>query len=133
MTDAAAPPASQRAPELPRHRNPIGNLLRGALIGVVETVPGVSGGTVALVTGIYDELIGAGHEMTAAARRLVTGPDRIGGMSTHLRGVPWILVIPLLFGMAAAGVTVAVPVRRLGEQKRKTMRAFFLGRVAGSM
>ena len=40
MTDTA--PADT---DLPRHRNPLGNLLRGALIGVVETVPGVSGGT----------------------------------------------------------------------------------------
>lgn len=133
MTDAAAPPASQRAPELPRHRNPIGNLLRGALIGVVETVPGVSGGTVALVTGIYDELIGAGHEMTAAARRLITGPDRLAGMRTHLRAVPWILVIPLLIGMAGAVLTVAGPVSRLVEQHPQTMRALFLGLVAGSV
>lgn len=133
MTDAVAPPASQRAPELPRHRNPIGNLLRGALIGVVETVPGVSGGTVALVTGIYDELIGAGHEMTAAARRLITGPDRLAGMRTHLRALPWILVIPLLIGMAGAVLTLAGPVSRLVEQHPQTMRALFLGLVAGSV
>lgn len=37
MTDAPAPP----------RRHPLGNLARGALIGVVETIPGVSGGTVA--------------------------------------------------------------------------------------
>ena len=133
MTDAAAPASSPRAPSLPQHRNPIGNLLRGALIGVVETVPGVSGGTVALVTGIYDELIGAGHEMTAAARRLLTGPDRLAGMRTHLRAVPWILVIPLLIGMAAAVLTVAGPVSRLVEQHPQTMRALFLGLVAGSV
>jgi putative membrane protein len=30
---------------------------KGALIGVANTVPGVSGGTIAVVTGIYDELM----------------------------------------------------------------------------
>src|SRR5699024_12321442 len=116
MTDAAAPASSPRAPSLPQHRNPLGNLLRGALIGVVETMPGVGVGTVALVTGIYDELIGAGNEMTAAPRRLLTGPDRLAGMRTHLRSVPWILVIPRLIGVAAAVLTVAGPVSLLVEQ-----------------
>ena len=35
----------------------MGVLLRGAAMGVAEVVPGVSGGTIAFVTGIYRELI----------------------------------------------------------------------------
>ncbi|MER3394990.1 MAG: DUF368 domain-containing protein, partial [Microcella pacifica] len=36
--------------------------VRGALIGLAEIVPGVSGGTIALIVGVYDALIdGAGH------------------------------------------------------------------------
>lgn len=137
MTDAAHTATSQRAspeePVLPRHRNPLGNLLRGALIGVVETVPGVSGGTVALVTGIYDELIEAGHHLTAAARRLLTGPDRRAGAIEHLRAVSWVLVIPLMIGMAGAVLLAAGPVSRLVEAHPQTMRALFLGLVAGSV
>lgn len=128
MTDTA--PADT---DLPRHRNPLGNLLRGVLIGVVETVPGVSGGTVALVTGIYDELIEAGHRITAAARRLVTGPERVVGAREQLRGVNWLLVLPLLVGMAAAVLTIAGPVAGLVEDHPETMRALFLGLVAGSV
>ncbi len=132
MTDIA-PPAAPADTALPRHRNPLGNLLRGALIGVVETVPGVSGGTVALVTGIYDELIEAGHRITAAARRLVTGPERVVGAREQLRGVNWLLVLPLLVGMVAAVLTVAGPVTGLVEDHPETMRALFLGLVAGSV
>ena len=132
MTDTA-PAAAPADTALPRHRNPLGNLLRGALIGVVETVPGVSGGTVALVTGIYDEAIEAGHRVTAAARRLVTGPDRVAGAQEQLRGVNWLLVLPLLVGMAAAVLTVAGPVAGLVEDHPLTMRALFLGLVAGSV
>lgn len=131
MTDTA--PAAPADTDLPRHRNPLGNLLRGALIGVVETVPGVSGGTVALVTGIYDELIEAGHRITAAARRLVTGPERVAGAREQVRGVNWLLVLPLLVGMAAAVLTVAGPVAGLVEDHPETMRALFLGLVAGSV
>ena len=132
MTDTA-PAAAPADTALPRHRNPLGNLLRGALIGVVETVPGVSGGTVALVTGIYDELIEAGHRITAAARRLVTGPERVVRACEQLRGVNWLLVLPLLVGMAAAVLTVAGPVTGLVEDHPETMRALFLGLVAGSV
>lgn len=35
----------------------VGLMGKGALIGVANTVPGVSGGTIAVVTGIYDELM----------------------------------------------------------------------------
>ena len=132
MTDTA-PAAAPADTALPRHRNPVGNLLRGALIGVVETVPGVSGGTVALVTGIYDELIEAGHRITAAARRLVTGPERVVRACEQLRGVNWLLVLPLLVGMAAAVLTVAGPVTGLVEDHPEMMRALFLGLVAGSV
>lgn len=132
MTDTA-PAAAPADTAPPRHRNPLGNLLRGVLIGVVETVPGVSGGTVALVTGIYDELIEVGHRITAAARRLVTGPDRLAGAREQLRGVNWLLVLPLLVGMATAVLTIAGPVAGLVEDHPETMRALFLGLVAGSV
>ena len=36
----------------------VGVCLRGLAMGMAEAAPGVSGGTIALVTGIYDELVG---------------------------------------------------------------------------
>lgn len=139
MTEAASNAAPVRSTgtagstDGPRHRNVVGNLLRGALIGVVETIPGVSGGTVALVTGIYDELIEAGHLLTLAARRMLTGPDRWAGMRGHLRAVPWVLVLPLIVGMAVAVLTAAGPVAALVETHPQTMRAAFFGLVLGSV
>ncbi|MDN5898719.1 MAG: DUF368 domain-containing protein [Brachybacterium sp.] len=138
MTDATQPnspvisPSGDGSPA-PRRRSLVGNLLRGALIGVVETVPGVSGGTVALVTGIYDEMIDSGHQVTAAARVLVTGPHRLRSAREKLRAVSWRLVIPLLIGMAAAVLTIAGPIGHLVETSPQAMRALFLGLVAGSV
>jgi len=37
----------------------IKNFLNGLAFGITETVPGVSGGTIAIILGFYDELIGA--------------------------------------------------------------------------
>ncbi len=138
MTDAAlpdAPPAASAKPAAPPgpRRSLLGNLLRGLLIGVVETVPGVSGGTVALVTGVYGELIDSGHHLTAAARCLLTGKRTRTRALAHLRAVSWRCVIPLAIGMVAAVLTVAGPVGRLVESHPQTMRALFLGLVAGSV
>ena len=138
MTDAALPHESvRRTPgddvPVPPRRSLLGNLLRGALIGVVETVPGVSGGTVALVTGIYDDLIASGHQLTAALRALVTGPRRVSRARQELAAVSWRLVIPLLIGMAAAVLTVAGPIGHLVETRPQLMRALFFGLVAGSV
>jgi len=36
-----------------------GLYLRGIAMGAADLVPGVSGGTIALITGIYDELLGS--------------------------------------------------------------------------
>ena len=138
MTDAASPDAPAAASATPAaargpRRSLLGNLLRGLLIGVVETVPGVSGGTVALVTGVYEELIDSGHHLTAAARSLLTGPQRRARALEHLRAVSWRCVLPVALGMVAAVLTIAGPVGRLVESHPQAMRALFLGLVAGSV
>ncbi|MXX28241.1 MAG: DUF368 domain-containing protein, partial [Gammaproteobacteria bacterium] len=50
--------ATQQAPSAGRERRPwAGLFVRGLAMGAVEVVPGVSGGTIAFVTGIYRELV----------------------------------------------------------------------------
>ncbi|MGQ4568865.1 DUF368 domain-containing protein [Dermabacteraceae bacterium P9123] len=117
----------------PRKTSIVGNLLRGALIGAVETIPGVSGGTVALVTGIYDDLIVSAHSAVSAARVLVTGPDRWEGCKARLAEVNWRLVLPVVVGMAFAVLTVAGPISHLVKTQPEPMRALFLGLVLGSI
>ena len=34
-------------------------LLKGMLMGIADLIPGVSGGTIALITGVYKDLISA--------------------------------------------------------------------------
>ena len=38
-------------------KNPIGVGLRGIAMGAADVIPGVSGGTIAFITGIYEELL----------------------------------------------------------------------------
>ena len=109
------------------------HVLRGFLIGTAELVPGVSGGTVALVTGVYERLIGSAAHVVSAVRRLVTGPYRVTGARAELRRTDWWLVLPVLVGMAAAVVSVAGVMSAFVTDHPELSRGLFLGLVATSV
>lgn len=117
----------------PRPTSVPGNLVRGALIGAVETVPGVSGGTVALVVGIYEQLIVSASHVISAVRALITGPDRLEEASFQLGAVRWKVVIPVLIGMVLAIFAVAGPVADTVENYPELTRAAFFGMVLASI
>lgn len=127
-------PEPEHAPG-PRHRQTSvpGNLVRGALIGLVETVPGVSGGTVALVVGIYHDLIDSASHLISALRIAVTGPDRGAGVRRRLGLVRWRVVLPVLLGMVAAVFTAAGPVADAVDAHPVQTRALFFGMVLASV
>ncbi|KAA9394947.1 DUF368 domain-containing protein [Kocuria coralli] len=103
------------------------------MIGTVETVPGVSGGTVALVVGIYDDLIGSASEVISAFRALLLGPDRSAEFKAHMGNVAWRVVIPVVIGMVAALLLIAGPMEHLVATYPELMRAIFFGMVVGSV
>lgn len=116
----------------PRHALPL-DLVRGFLIGCAELVPGVSGGTVALVTGVYEQLIDSAHHVVSAVRRLVTGPDRLASARAELRRTDWFLILPVLVGMAAALLTIAGVMGAFVTDHPELSRGLFLGMVAVSI
>ena len=107
------------------------HVLHGLLMGAADSVPGVSGGTMALIVGIYGRLlasIGHGFRAILALFRF----DRTA-LVRHLRGVEWTLVVPLAVGIGAAIVTAANFVPDLLEARPAESRALFLGLVAASL
>ena len=44
--------------------------IKGACMGAADVIPGVSGGTIAFITGIYDQLIGSINSINAEAVKL---------------------------------------------------------------
>lgn len=104
---------------------------QGLLMGAADSVPGVSGGTMALIVGIYGRLlssIGQGFRAIVATVRL----DGAGAMR-HLRGVEWPLVVPLAVGIGSAIVVAAAFVPDLLDRRPVESRALFLGLVAASL
>lgn len=92
---------------------------------IAEVVPGFSGGTVALVAGIYERLIvnirGGAHALSLLLR---------GKPSASLRAVStidWLFIGFLLAGMASALVTVSSGLRALINERSVEMSAMLLG------
>ena len=112
------------------------NAVRGALIGAAEVVPGVSGGTVALVVGVYERLIASAGHLLTALRLLVRDVPRGQGAAAgraELRRVEWSTVLPVGVGMVLAVLTLARIIEPLLEEHPERARALFLGLVAASV
>ena len=100
-------------------------------MGAADVVPGVSGGTVALVLGIYHRLIG---QVSAGAH--VLGSAAKFDLRTawaRLRQLDWRFLIPLLAGIAVAIIGLASIIERLLDTQPIRMAALFFGLVMGSV
>ena len=93
------------------------NLIRGALIGMAELVPGISGGTVALVVGIYERALNAGNQL----------------MKRQFRAVDWPLLIAVGLGMVTAVFTLSTVLHDFVENSPEYARGLFLGMVIVSI
>jgi len=106
------------------------SLARGVLVGCAEALPGISGGTVALVTGVYETAVtGAGHAVTAA-RLAVTDRARA---RAELARVRWSVIVPLLIGIVPG---LLVTVRFLApvlEEHPVPLYGLFLGMTAAAL
>ena len=107
------------------------HVLFGFLMGAADTVPGVSGGTVAFVCGIYARLIDAIRDAARAGTHVARGRFRDG--LRELRAVDWPLLVPLLIGILAAVFSLASAIEHLLEEEPVRIAGFFLGLVLASV
>lgn len=107
------------------------NLLRGFLMGAADVVPGVSGGTVALVLGIYERLIAS--VQAGAATLAYAARGRFSDARRRFGDVEWGLIRPLLAGIGIAILSLASLIERLLHEEPEATSAAFFGLVAGSI
>lgn len=100
-------------------------------MGAADVVPGVSGGTVALVLGIYERLVATIGHASGAAGHLLRG-DRAGARA-GLGRIEWGFIVPLVAGIAIAFVTLARILEHLLEEEPVALSALFFGLVAASV
>ena len=102
---------------------------KGFAMGVADLVPGVSGGTVAFIAGIYDPLLNSlsaisGEGFQALKRgQLIDAWHAINGR----------FLVALGAGIVLAIATLASPLHWLLEHEPVLLRAFFMGLVAMSV
>jgi len=107
------------------------NVVRGFAMGSADLVPGVSGGTIALLLGIYIRLIASVRAGSRALGELLRLD--VAAFRRWLGLVEWTLILPLGVGILLAVLSLASLLRGLLDQQPELMAAIFLGLVAGSV
>ncbi len=103
--------------------------LRGFLMGSADVVPGVSGGTVAFITGVYEALIDAINAVNLEfVRRLLRLQWR-----EAFADFPWQFLLALAIGLAAAVLTMAHFLSWALDHYATLVWAFFFGLILGSI
>ena len=133
QVDAEDSPATPAAPPFGRDRtwrDYIGLAARGFVMGSADVVPGVSGGTMAFILGIYEELVmsiraGARAPFWRALLRL--------DIRAALTAVNAPFLLAVLAGIAVAILTLASGLEWLLENRPVMIWSFFFGLVLASI
>ncbi len=109
---------------------PVLQVFRGFFMGAADIVPGVSGGTVALILGIYRPFVDTIREGAHALKQLVTG-DVAGGLRS-LVAINWLFIVPLGVGVLVAFLVLRGPMKVAIEEHSEFTAAAFCGLVLAS-
>ncbi len=90
-------------------------MLKGAVIGVANVIPGVSGGTMAVVMGIYDKLIHAITHLKSEFKEALR------------------LLIPIIIGAAAGIIILTEVITRALEHFPVQTNFMFIGLIVGGL
>lgn len=102
----------------------------GFAIGVANVIPGVSGGTMAFILGIFEELLESIGKIASADtfKKLIRG--KFGEL---YRTLPWKFLLALGVGIAAALATAAIAFIWLLANYQSLTYAFFFGLILSSI
>lgn len=102
----------------------------GFTMGVANVIPGVSGGTMAFIMGVFEELIDAISELTSPETLKMALHFRFGEM---YRKLPWRFLLGLGAGILIAFAGVSKLFVFLLDKYPDFTYAFFFGLIAGSV
>ena len=104
-------------------------LLKGLAMGAADVVPGVSGGTVAYITGIYQRLLNA----ISAVGPTVWKAFRQGGISGAWKAVDGTFLLALGSGIAVSVLSLSKAVLWGLDHYPPVVWGFFFGLIVGSL
>ena len=103
--------------------------LKGVLMGAADIVPGVSGGTMALITGIYSELIESIDNLRLEQLKLLKNK----GWSGFWKEVNGPFLLPLIFGVISGILFLSGGITYLLEHQPTLLWSFFFGLILASI
>ena len=106
--------------------------VRGVLMGSADIVPGVSGGTIALITGIYAHLVEAISNIKFGFIKPLFKGDFKGFWNQMLEEIDFKFFIPLVLGIGVAFLTLAKVVTFCMDNYTALTFSFFLGLIIAS-
>lgn len=102
--------------------------LKGCAMGMADVVPGVSGGTIAFISGIYEELLDSIRSVNATALKLLL-KFRLAEFWRHINGR---FLLPVLLGIAIAIFSLARLMTYLLVNHPIAIWSFFFGLIVAS-
>lgn len=115
-----------RRPKTPREYARL--FFTGIAMGSADTVPGVSGGTIAFVLGIYQDLLNAIKSLNGHSVRLLLSFN----LKEAFNYIPWQFMFTLGLGILTAVFSLARAVDWAMEHQQTYLFALFMGLVIGS-
>ena len=106
-------------------------VLTGFAMGAADIVPGVSGGTMAFILGVYQDLINAIKSVNVAALRLALG-FKFNALARHV-SLPFLLALGLGLATAILALSSFLSATMDDAAGRVLLFAFFFGLVLASI
>lgn len=106
-------------------------LIRGFLMGACDIIPGVSGGTIALLTGIYERLVTAIGNIRPDVLLKTFFTDRTAFVA-ELKYMDFFFLVTLVSGIFVAAITVSKIISMLLESYTAFTYSFFFGLIIAS-
>lgn len=135
MTTAAIsrPEKTDDRPDLPENslRAAVPQVARGFVLGTVDLVPGVSGGTAALVLGIYRHLIASLHHTAKTATRILRGD--VPAFKRDLRRIPALWLGGLGLGILTVVFLLAGPLEHALTNYPVQLAGLFFGLIVAAV
>ena len=110
------------------NKSTLGIYLKGIAMGIADLVPGVSGGTIALITNIYEDLISSINHVNAKQILALFGANR----KTSWQNINGPFLLPLFLGIATSILFLSSIIGFFLEYHALALWSFFFGLIFAS-
>ena len=133
MTAPQSPRPSESSAADNQPKSLAATYIKGMAMGAADIVPGVSGGTIALIAGIYERLINALGSIGPSLWQVFRAEGGLRGLLAVWRQVDATFLLFLLLGIASSFATLAGMIKHLLDHQPLLIWSFFFGLVVATV